>query len=319
MYESGEGIPRQFGMDNAKQRKKPLLRGIQIFVLHRKKFTSFTLVNPVITSFSHDDLDQADGAGIMSNTMQVMYESVLYRAGNVNKNDIHNFATLHYDNEPSPLSVLGRGTTSIFGPGGIVDGVGSVIGDVASGNISLGTILTGINTYNNAKRVKAKDVKEELKGISKTGIREIGKNAGTITNPVGSFSVGTAAIVAGIGITLAGAKGGIDNKNNTSRVINNPIIDTRSYLSPTEAFNLLQTNLSARDRVAAGIYYQRNGSRNGLSIAQSDVEFASSSVAVKNIYRNRALSDITRLVNEGYIKINRTTNEVSIVAEKAGL
>jgi hypothetical protein len=49
------------------------------------------------------------------------------------------------------------------------------------------------------------------------------------------------------------------------------------------------------------------------------VEFASSSVAVKNIYRNRALSDITKLVNEGYIKINRTTNEVSIVAEKAGL
>lgn len=71
--------------------------------------------------------------------------------------------------------------------------------------------------------------------------------------------------------------------------------------------------------MAAGIYYQRNGSRNGLSIAQSDVEFASSSVAVKNIYRNRALSDITKLVNEGYIKINRTTNEVSIVAEKAGL
>ena len=319
MYESGEGIPRQFGMDNAKQRKKPLLRGIQIFVLHRKKFTSFTLVNPVITSFSHDDLDQADGAGIMSNTMQVMYESVLYRAGNVNKADIRGFATLHYDNEPSPLSVLGRGTTSIFGPGGIVDGVGSVIGDVANNNISLGTILTGINTYNNAKKVKAKDVKEELKGISKTGVREIGKNAGTITNPVGSFSVGTAAIVAGVGITLAGAKGGIDNKNNTSRVINNPIIDTKNYLSPTEAFNLLQTNLSARDRVAAGIYYQRNGSRNGLSIAQSDVEFASSSVAVKNIYRNRALSDITKLVNEGYIKINRTTNEVSIVAEKAGL
>lgn len=319
MYESGEGIPRQFGMDNAKQRKKPLLRGIQIFVLHRKKFTSFTLVNPVITSFSHDDLDQADGAGIMSNTMQVMYESVLYRAGNVNKNDPRGFATLHYDNEPSPLSVLGRGTTSIFGPGGIVDGVGSVIGDVANNNISLGTILTGINTYNNAKRVKSKDVKEELKGISKTGVREVGKNAGTITNPVGSFSVGTAAIVAGVGITLAGAKGGIDNKNNTSRVINNPIIDTQNYLSPTEAFNLLQTNLSARDRVAAGIYYQRNGSRNGLSIAQSDVEFASSSVAVKNIYRNRALSDITKLVNEGYIKINRTTNEVSIVAEKAGL
>lgn len=319
MYESGEGIPRQFGMDNSKARKKPLLRSIQIFVLHRKKFTSFTLVNPVITSFSHDDLDQADGAGIMSNTMQVMYETVLYRVGNVSRADPRGFATLHYDNEPSPLSVLGRGTTSIFGPGGIVDGIGSVIGDVANNNINLGTILTGINTYNNAKKVKAKDVKEELRGISKTGIQEIGKKSGTITNPVGSFSVGTAVAVAAVGVTLAGAKGNVDNKNKTSRVINNPIIDTQNYLSPTEAFNLLQTNLSARDRVAAGIYYQLNGSRKGLSIAQSDVEFASSSVSVKNIYRNRAVSDITKLVNEGYIKINRTTNEVSIIAEKAVL
>ena len=318
MYESGEGIPRQFGMDNAKVRKKPLLRNIQIFVLHKKKFTAFTLVNPVITSFSHDDLDQADGGGIMSNTMQVMYETVLYSVGNITKEKPQGFATLHYDTEPSPLSVLGRGTNSIFGPGGIIDGVGSVIENYKTGNY-LGSILGAINTYNNARKIKAKDVKEELKGISKTGVQEIGKNAGTITNPVGSFSVGTAAVVAAAGITLAGAKGNIDNKNKTSRVINNSIIDTQNYLSPTEAFNLLQTNLSARDRVAAGIYYQLSGSRKGLSIAQSDVEFASLSVANKNIYRNRALSDITKLVNEGYIKINRTTNEVSIVAEKAVL
>ena len=272
----------------------------------------------MITSFSHDDLDQADGGGVMSNTMQVMYESVLYSVGNITRVKPQGFATLHYDNEPSPLSVLGRGTNSIFGPGGIVDGVGSVIENYSSGNY-LGAVLGAINTYNNAKKVKAKDVKEELKGIAKTGVQEIGKNSGTITNPVGSFSVGTAAVVAAAGITLAGAKGTIDNKNKTSRVINNPIIDTQNYLSPTEAFNLLQTNLSARDRVAASIYYQQNGSRKGLSIAQSDVEFASSSVPVKNVYRNRALSDITKLVNEGYIKINRTTNEVSIIAEKAGL
>lgn len=318
MYESGEGVPRQFGMDNAKSRKKPLLRNIQIFVLHKKKFTAFTLINPVITSFSHDDLDQADGAGIMSNTMQVMYETVLYSVGNISRADPRGFATLHYDTEPSPLSVLGRGTKSIFGPGGIVDGVGSVIENYGRGNY-LGAVLGAINTYNNARKIKAKDVKEELKGIAKTGVMEVGKTAGTITNPVGSFSVGTAAVVAAAGITLAGAKGNIDNKNKTSRVINNPVIDTQNYLSPTEAFNLLQTNLSARDRVASGIYYQLNGSRKGLSVAQSDVEFASSSASVKNIYRNRALSDITRLVNEGYIKINRVTNEVSIIAEKAGL
>jgi len=109
----------QFGMDNAQKRRQPFLKNITIFALHKKRFTSFTLVNPVIGSFSHDNLDQADGGGIMSNTMQIFYETVLYGVGLV-KNGVRGFATVHYDLEPSPLSVLGRGTTSIFGPGGIV-------------------------------------------------------------------------------------------------------------------------------------------------------------------------------------------------------
>jgi hypothetical protein len=328
MYESGEGIPRQFGMDNAKQRKKPLLRGIQIFVLHRKKFTSFTLVNPVIGSFSHDNMDQADGGGIMSNTMQIFYETVLYGVGLVKPSvagggrGVPGFATVHYDLEPSPLSVLGRGTTSIFGPGGIVDGIGSVISDIQNDNFSVGTILTAVNTYNNSKKIKAKEaVKEELKGIVKEGVIEIGKQAGTITNPVGNFSVGNAAVAAvAVGATLASAKGLIDNRTNKNNtVISNPVIDTRNYLSPTESYNLLENNLSARNQVAASIYYKLVGSRKGLNIAQSDVEYTAASESTKNIYRSRALTDITKLVNEGYIKINRVTNEVSIVAERARL
>ena len=318
MYDSGDGVPRQFGMDNAKSRKKPLLRSIQIFVLHKKKFTAFQLINPVITSFSHDDLDQADGTGVLSNTMQVMYESVLYSVGNISKTEPSGFATLHYDLEPSPLSVLGRGSNSIFGPGGIVDGVGSVLESASNGNY-VGAVLGAINTYTRARKVKSKDIKEELKGIAKTGVREIGKNSGTITNPVGSFSVGGAALFVAAGVTLAGAKGNVDDRTNTSTVINNAVIDTRNYLSPSESFNLLQNNSAARDQVASAIYYRLVGFRKGLSIARSDVEFSASSEANKNIYRNRALSDITKLVNEGYVKINRTTNEVSVVAEKARL
>jgi hypothetical protein len=79
------------------------------------------------------------------------------------------------------LTVLGGGTNSIFGPGGVVDGIGSVIRNVQSGNI-LGAILSASNTYNNAKKIKKKDVKEELKGIAKEGVLEIGKQAGSITN-----------------------------------------------------------------------------------------------------------------------------------------
>ena len=132
----------------------------------------------MIASFSHDQMDQADGQGILQNTMELMYETVLYRTGLVKGGGVPGFATVHYDNEPSPLSVLGGGTTSIFGPGGIVDGIGSVIGDVRSGQVGLGTILKGINTYNNARKVKAKDaLKEEIGGIVKDEIKKIGESA----------------------------------------------------------------------------------------------------------------------------------------------
>jgi len=199
----------KFGLDTPKQRQKPYLKGIEIFVLHKQRFTSMTLVNPVIGSFSHDSLDQADGAGVMNNTMQILYETVIYKAGIINKNNVPGFATVHYDNSPSPLSVLGGGTNSIFGPGGVVDGIGSVIRNVNNGNI-LGAILGASNTYRNAKKIRKSDVKEELKGIAKDGVLEVGKQAGSITNPLAQFSVGAAIVGA---TALASARGTADNKN----------------------------------------------------------------------------------------------------------
>ena len=306
----------KFGMDTPVQRKKPYLKGIEIFVLHKKRFTSMTLVNPVIGSFSHDNLDQADGAGIMSNAMQILYETVIYKSGIINRNTVPGFATVNYDNAPSPLTVLGGGTNSIFGPGGVVDGIGSVIKNVQSGNI-LGAILGASNTYNNAKKIKKKDVKAELKGIAKEGILEVGKQAGTISNPVASFTVGSAIAA---GTIIATAKGTADNKtgqNNT--VISNPSADTVNFLGADETYNLVVGNETIRDKIAASIYYKDFGSRKGLTVAQSDVEYTGASDNVKNVYRSKAITDIRKLVTEGYVKIERGTQDVEVVTEKAGL
>ena len=306
----------KFGLDTPKESKKPYIKGIEIFVLHKKRFTSMTLVNPVIGSFSHDNLDQADGAGIMSNTMQVLYETVIYKSGIINSNTIPGFATIHYDNSPSPLTVLGGGTNSIFGPGGIVDGVGSVIRNVQSGNI-LGAILSASNTYNNAKKIKKGDVKEELKGIAKDGVLAVGKQAGTITNPVSQFSVG-AALAAGVAV--ATARGTVDNKNQSNnRVITNSSLDTTNFLGPDEAFRLVSNDSNVKEEIAAGLYYKDIGSRKGLTVAQSNVEFEASSDNVKIVYRSKAITDIRKLVTEGYIKIQRQTQDVTIATEKATL
>ena len=307
----------KFGMDTPRKRQKPYLKGIEIFVLHKKRFTSMTLVNPVIGSFSHDNLDQADGAGVMNNTMQILYETVIYKSGIINKNNVPGFATINYDNSPSPLSVLGGGTNSIFGPGGVVDGIGSVIRNVQSGNI-LGAILGASNTYNNAKKIKKSAVKAELKGIAKDGILEVGKQAGSITNPVAQFSVGAAAVVGAS--VLASARGTADNKsgqNNT--VITNNSIDTVNFLGPDEAYNLIINNTNARNEIASGIYYKDIGSRNGLTVAESDVEYTGASTNIKAVYSNKAITDVRKLVTEGYIKIERQTLDVEIATEKANL
>ena len=306
----------KFGLDTPKLRRKPYLKGIEIFVLHKKRFTSMTLVNPVIGSFAHDTLDQADGQGIMNNTMQILYETVIYKAGIINKNNVPGFATVHYDKSPSPLSVLGGGTDSIFGPGGVVDGIGSVIRNVNNGNI-LGAILSASNTYNNAKKIKKSDIKEELKGIAKEGVLEIGKQTGTISNPVAQFTVGTAIAA---GTLIASAKSSNDNKNNqNTRVLSNPVLDTTNYLTAEESANLIANSETIKDEIAAGIYYKDIGSRKDLTPGASDIEYANSSNTTKIVYRNKAITDIRKLVTDGYIKIDRQSQDVSISVEKVGL
>ena len=311
----------KWGLDTPKQRRKPFMRNITIYVLHNQRFTSFSLVNPVIGSFSHDNMDQAEGAGVLQNQMQILYETVRYNSGvirpqGLNRGEgIPGFATIHYDNEPSPLTVLGGGTNSIFGPGGVVDGIGSVIRNVQSGNI-LGAILGASNTYNNAKKIKKSGVKEELKGIAKEGVLEVGKQAGSITNPIAAFTVG-AVLAAG---TIASAKGTVDNntrQNNT--VITNSVQDTVNFLGANEAYNLVTNDTNVRDEIAAGIYYKDIGSRKGLTVAESDIEYSASSDNVKTVYTSKVSTDVRKLVTEGYIKIERGTQDVSIATEKAGL
>ena len=305
----------KFGLDTPKQSKKPYLKNIEIFLLHKQRFTSMTLVNPVIGSFNHDSLDQAEGMGVLQNTMQVMYETVIYKSGVISKNTVPGFATVHYDHEPSPLTVLGGGTNSIFGPGGVVDGIGSVMKNVRGGNI-LGAILSASNTYNNAKKLKKKDIKTELKGLAKKGILEVGKQAGTITNPVGAFAVGAI----GVGAAIASAKGIADNKNRAnSTVITNPSMNTKDFLGADEAYNLVSADANVKSQIAAGLYYKDIGSRKGLTVAESDVEYTASPDTVKNVYKNKANTDVRKLVTEGYLTVNRETQNVSIATEKANL
>ena len=75
----------------------------------------------------------------------------------------------------------------------------------------------------------------------------------------------------------------------------------------------------AKDTVASALYYQTIGSRNGQTIAESDVAYTALTDNEKSVYRDRTLNEIAQLVADGYIKIDRNTQNVNIVAEKANI
>ena len=157
-----------------------------------------------------------------------------------------------------------------------------------------------------------------MKGIAKDGILAVGKQAGSITNPVAQFSVG-AAILAGTA-AVATARGTADNKNQANNtVISNSSVDNVAFLGADESFNLVSNNSSVRDEIAAALYFRDIGSRKGLTIAESNVEYEASATNVKNVYSSKAITDIRKLVTEGYIKIERQTQDVEIATEKASL
>jgi hypothetical protein len=85
------------------------LSSIDIYVLHQGKFTQYTLVNPKITEWQHDSVDQSEGSKIMKNRMSVAYESVEYASGEIIPGQQpYDWAAVYYDKSPSPLSIAGN-------------------------------------------------------------------------------------------------------------------------------------------------------------------------------------------------------------------
>ena len=126
-------VDNPYGLDS--NQNEPFFKSIDVYVLHQQKFTKYTLVNPLITEWSHDNLDQNDGGKILQNKMTLSYESVIYDYGKISKEtSSNNFTAIYYDKEPSPLSVSGNGTNTLFGVGGVIAGADSVLNNLASGN-----------------------------------------------------------------------------------------------------------------------------------------------------------------------------------------
>ncbi len=89
----------------------PFFNSITIYSLMEQKFTGYTLVNPLIESWSHGKHDVSSD-GELTNTMGIIFETVLYSHGIVGEDDEPRFFTdTNYDTEVSPL-----GRSDLAGP-----------------------------------------------------------------------------------------------------------------------------------------------------------------------------------------------------------
>ena len=234
--ESGSAIPEYnrgnvFGGNSDKQYRygfdndsvMPFFDSITISQMARKNYTSFQLINPIISGWQHDTMDNSISDPV-SNTMTVEYETVHYSRGPIGNGGPKGFAEEHYDKTPSPNSLAGGGASSLLGIGGVLAGGMGVLDDITGGTANFGTVLKAANVLQNAGGLNAAGVKGELLGsvvssIGKTAGIDVSGVAGVMTPNGGAGSgalktLGIAAAVVAGGNLLAnsGASGAVSSK-----------------------------------------------------------------------------------------------------------
>jgi len=207
-YNRGNQFGRKqyrYGFDN--DSFAPFFNSITISQMARKNYTAFTLINPIISAWSHDTMDNSASEPV-ANTMTVDYEAVHYSRGAVGKGGPKGFSTEHYDKTPSPNSLAGGGASSLLGVGGVLAGGFGVLDDITGGNVSFGTVLKAANVLQNAGGLTQSGVGQELLG---SAIGAIGETAGIDVSGVAGVafpngggggnlsSIATAAAVVGGG------------------------------------------------------------------------------------------------------------------------
>ncbi len=185
-YNSAQDFRKfRFGLDN--DQHEAFFDSIQIFQMSRKRYTMYHLVNPIITQWQHDTLNNADSEPA-ANSMALEYEAVFYGRGAVSEGVPRGFAEEHYDQTPSPNSLSGGGTTSVFGTGGVASAFGLFSGqggpntDISGGEsgrsgFTLGNILRGANAIKNAKNLSKAGLAQEGFNILKGAVGRIGGTA----------------------------------------------------------------------------------------------------------------------------------------------
>jgi hypothetical protein len=110
---------------NTSSNGKPrFFNDITIYGMSQKRYASWVLINPLITSWGEDTYNYEEGGGIMKDDVTVEYETVKYYEGAVGgeqpSTSVSGFAIPgYYDTQPSGITRPGA-TNSVFGQTGIL-------------------------------------------------------------------------------------------------------------------------------------------------------------------------------------------------------
>ena len=210
----------KFGMDNNTP-NVPFFDRIEIAQMARKSYTKYTLVNPIISDWSHDTVQNSE-SNPLENRMTINYDTVFYDRGHVeagNNGEPSGFGqTDHYDSTPSPITPLGGGQLGIDGIFGTGIDLYEYITQGANFNNPLEAGIAGVNLINSIRNNGTEGFRQggmriltsgsaagiDVSGVSQTFFPKTSGNGGA----AGSLLLATAAI--------AGASAIVSNSRSTS-------------------------------------------------------------------------------------------------------
>jgi hypothetical protein len=178
---AGTNIP--YGFDN--NSTIPFFKEIVIYQMAKKKWNSYALVNPMVSTWNHDTMDYSANEGAV-NTMTLNYEAVHFDTGDVSQGSPPGFGVEHYDTMPSPITISGGGTRTLFGAGGVLAGASEIFGDISSGKAFedplsfVNTLVTTINTYQNARELNSESLAAEITGIATGALNDVTSSGSSV-------------------------------------------------------------------------------------------------------------------------------------------
>ena len=298
-YDNSELNKFRYGFDNDSYTH--FFESIQIYQMSRHRYTCFTLVNPIISEWGHDTMDNSTSDPVQ-NTMQIQYETVWYSRGGVKEGvSPKSFGadSGHYDKMPSPNSLAGGGAVNLFGQNGVAAGAADVFGDITSGQAFssptsfLGTVLKTTSLLGNAKNLSKEGLKQEGFGILKD---QLGK--------AGNVDVSGVANTIGLGKT----DGFLDGVVQASAGLNLDSTIKAIGGSTSSIESIIANSPGKLDELTVAATHLKNHLSNGGSsiIDSAKASYASLSTSAKNSLKDQTSQNLSTNANSGNIDIIAT-------------